>query len=244
MQPARRQAARVDRVRRATWWIKINTCRQSSSRWICSTESRVYPARVALRLVYETHAITTDNEAGTATGWLPGELSEQGRRTAADLGKRRANDGIAVVYVSDLRRALQTAEIAFPKSSIPVIPEPRLRECNYGKFNGMPTAQLDKERADHIRVPWPGGESYEDVVSRTHALLIDLAARREGSRVLLISHSANKWALDHLLLGMPLAPLVAAGMRWQAGWEYLVPTGWRAGIRDAASDGRESASQP
>lgn len=181
---------------------------------------------MALQLVYETHAITTDNEAGIATGWLPGELSEHGRRTAADLGRRRADDGIAVAYVSDLRRALQTAEIAFAKSSVPVIPEPRLRECNYGTFNGMPTAQLDKERADHVHVPWPGGERYEDVAIRTHSLLIDLAARWDGSRVLLISHSANKWALDHLLLGKPLAPLVAAGMQWQPGWEYVVPTGW------------------
>jgi broad specificity phosphatase PhoE len=181
---------------------------------------------VAIHLVYETHAITTDNEAGIATGWLPGELSERGHRTAADLGRRRGNDGIAVVFVSDLRRALQTAEIAFAQSGVPVIPEPRLRECDYGKLNGMPTTKLEKERTDHVREPWPGGESYEDVVTRTRTLLVDLAARWEGSRVLLISHSANKSALDHLLLGMPLAPLVAGGVRWQEGWEYVLPAGW------------------
>ena len=181
---------------------------------------------MALQRVCETHAITPDNEAGIATGWLPGELSERGRDTAADLGRRRRDDGIAVVYVSDLRRALQTAEIAFAESSVSVIPDTRLRECNYGTLNGMPTTQLEKERPEHVREPWPGGESYEDVVSRTRTLLRDLAARWDGSRVLLISHSANKWALDHLLLGMPLAPLVAAGMQWQEGWEYVVPTGW------------------
>lgn len=30
---------------------------------------------MAVELVYETHSITTDNEAGIATGWLPRRLS-------------------------------------------------------------------------------------------------------------------------------------------------------------------------
>ena len=69
--------------------------------------------RVAVELVYETHSISVDNERGIATGWLPGELSEEGRRLAAELGKRRRHDGIACVFTSDLRRAVETAEIAF-----------------------------------------------------------------------------------------------------------------------------------
>lgn len=182
---------------------------------------------VAIQLVFETHAITIDNEIGVATGWLPGQLSDRGRETAAELGRRRRDDGIAVVYVSDLRRAAETVEIAFAGSAIPVISDERLRECNYGHLNGMPTERLEAERASHVRKPWPGGESYEDVVDRMGALLRDVAAQWDGSRVLFVSHSANKWALDHLLLGMPLAPLVATGLKWQEGWEYVVPSGWR-----------------
>jgi len=147
---------------------------------------------MALQLVFETHAITTDNEAGIATGWLPGELSARGRETAADLGRRRRDDGLAAVYVSDLARAVQTAAIAFEGSSVPLILDSRLRECNYGSLNGMPTARLERERSHHIDDPWPGGESYQGLVDRTRRLLSDLSAEWEGSRVLLISHSANK----------------------------------------------------
>jgi broad specificity phosphatase PhoE len=179
---------------------------------------------VAIPLVYETHAITTDNEDEIATGWLPGDLSERGRQTAAELGARRRDDGIHAVYVSDLRRALQTAEIAFAGSPMAVISDPRLRECNYGELNGMPTAHLEARRAEHIDVPWPGGESYRQVVERTHAFLLDLLRARDGSRVLVIAHSANRWALDHLLLGLDLRELVVAGMVWQPGWEYVVPS--------------------
>ena len=181
---------------------------------------------MSIELIFETHAITTDNENGIATGWLPGTLSKRGRETATDLGRRRRRDAIAAVHVSDLKRAIDTARIAFEDSDVPMFPDARLRECNYGNLNGMPKARLDAERAAHIAEPWPGGESYQDVVDRTRRLVLDLVNAWDGSRVLLIGHSANKWALDHLLVGKDLSELVTAGIEWQAGWEYLVPTGW------------------
>jgi len=177
---------------------------------------------MAVRLVFETHATTTDNEAGIATGWLPGQLSEAGRRTARELGERRRSDGIAVVYVSDLARALVTAWLAFEGSSIPLVVDPRLRECNYGVLNGMPRARLDEERLAHLDEPWPAGESYRDVGERTCALLADVARQWDGARVLWIGHSANRWALDHLLLGVDLGEAIAPPFAWRPGWEYEV----------------------
>jgi hypothetical protein len=35
-----------------------------------------------------------------------------------------------------------------------------------------------------------------------------------------IAHSANRWAIEHLLEGAPLEELVAAPFAWQEGWEY------------------------
>jgi alpha-ribazole phosphatase/probable phosphoglycerate mutase len=182
---------------------------------------------VALELAYETHAITTDNENGIATGWLPGRLSAAGRETAAQLGLRRRDDRITAVHVSDLARAVETARIAFEGSPLPVIHDPRLRECNYGRLNGMPRERLNRERAAHVDDPWPGGESYQAVVERTAAFLDDVVSAWAGARILVIAHSANQWALDHLLLGADLTGLVAAGMTWQPGWEYVVPDDWR-----------------
>jgi broad specificity phosphatase PhoE len=182
---------------------------------------------VSIELVYETHAITTDNEDGIATGWLPGILSEAGRASARELGDRRRNDGLTAVHVSDLARAVETARIAFDGSPVPVSQDPRLRECNYGRMNGMPRERLEHERVAHLDEPWPDGESYREVVARTAAFLEDLARAPDGTRVLVIAHSANQWALDHLLLGTDLAELVAGGMTWQPGWEFTLPAGWR-----------------
>lgn len=183
---------------------------------------------MTIELVYETHAITTDNEAGIATGWLPGALSAAGHVSALELGARRRNDGIETVHVSDLARAVETAHIAFADGGPPVVQDARLRECNYGRLNGMPRDVLDRERATHVDEPWPDGESYRDVVARTGSFLEDLVRRSDGVRVLVIAHSANEWALEHLLRGADLAQRVAAGMTWQPGWEFVIPTGWQA----------------
>jgi broad specificity phosphatase PhoE len=175
---------------------------------------------MSVRLAYETHSITTDNEAGIATGWLPGELSARGRALARELGERRRDDGIDAIYVSDLRRAVETVEMAFDGSSIPVVVDARLRECNYGDLNGAPVARLDVERLTHVDVPWRGGESYLDVVERTQELLADIRAVHDGGCVLLVAHSANRWALQHLLLGGRLVDVIAAPFAWQPGWEF------------------------
>ena len=101
---------------------------------------------MSVEVVYETHSTSVDNECGIATGWLEGALSAVGREQARTLGERRRNDGLTVVFTSDLHRAVETAEIAFAGAAIPIELDRRLRECNYGSLNGMPRAQLDAER--------------------------------------------------------------------------------------------------
>lgn len=179
-----------------------------------------------VQLVYETHATSTDNEAGVATGWLPGRLSERGREQARQLGRRRRDDGIDVVVTSDLARAVETAEIAFAGTDVPLRQDRRLRECDYGDLNGAPVARLAGLRSRHVDVPFPGGQSYRQVVAQTREFLRDLADERDGARVLLIAHSANRWALQCLLEGADLRHLVDAPFAWQEGWEFRLPAGW------------------
>src|SRR5438270_3965440 len=104
-------------------------------------------------IIFETHALTVDNESGVATGWGDSHLSERGLLLAAELGRRRRHDGVRVVFCSDLGRAVRTAEIAF--AGIPVYTDWRLRECNYGELNGMPLARLNAERPSRVCVPFP-----------------------------------------------------------------------------------------
>jgi broad specificity phosphatase PhoE len=185
---------------------------------------------VTVELVYETHATTTDNEAGIATGWLPGELSPTGREQARRLGERHRGDSVAAVFSSDLRRAVETAEIAFGGQNqherggpgAPVLQEVRLRECNYGTLNGAPVAEVAAQRRERIETPFPDGESYLQVVTRTRSFLADLVRDWDGRRVVVVAHSANLWALEAIVYGRRLADLVDAPFAWQPGWLFHV----------------------
>ena len=175
---------------------------------------------MAIDIVFETHSISEDNEAGRASGWNHSRLSARGRLLAAELGERRRDDGLAVVFSSDLRRAVETAEIAFGAGSVPVLLDWRLRECDYGTRNGGPSAAHAGDRASFIDVPYPGGESWRAATARVAGFLDDLAARWNGTRVLIIGHVATRWALDHSVNGVALEQLAADDFAWQEGWEY------------------------
>jgi broad specificity phosphatase PhoE len=61
---------------------------------------------LSVEIVFETHSVSVDNERGVATGWLPGALSETGKRLAKELGERRRGEALAAVFTSDLKRAV------------------------------------------------------------------------------------------------------------------------------------------
>jgi 2,3-bisphosphoglycerate-dependent phosphoglycerate mutase len=178
---------------------------------------------MAVEVVYETHSTTVDNETGHATGWLPGELSERGREQAGRLGERRRDDGLAAVYTSDLARAVETAEIAFRASAIPIIREQRLRECNYGALNGRPR---DEVHAHGLDERYPGGESWREAIDRVTEFVEELERTRDGERVLLIGHMSAWYALESLTKNLPLEDVYGQRMEWREGWEYsLSPEG-------------------
>ena len=180
-----------------------------------------------MTIIYETHSFSTDNDLGFATGWNEGELSSQGRSSARDLRQRRLHDGIEAVFTSDLGRAVDTVKIAFVNSGIPVYFDSRLRECNYGDWNGAQVAKLASNRSKYIYERYPNGQSYMDVVEAMRGFLTELGdASWLGRRVLIVGHAATRWALDHLLNGVPLEILLEEPFIWRAGWQYLLPAGW------------------
>lgn len=177
---------------------------------------------MTIEIVFETHSWSEDNDLGVATGWLPGGLSERGRGLARELGQRHVNDGIVAVFTSDLRRATETVELAFSGTGIPSLADWRLRECDFGLLNGAPAAEVHTRRLQHLSVPYPGGESWEEAIQRAGRFLSDLSLRWGGQRVLVVGHLATRWALDHFLDGVPLDELIEADFAWKEGWEYLL----------------------
>lgn len=177
-----------------------------------------------MKITYLVHSTTTDNESGIATGWLPGELSDKGIVQAELLAPDLRARGFSAVFSSDLQRARQTTELFFG-DTLPVFLDWRLRECNYGRFDGRPAETFKKNREqDFIETPYPGGESYLDVERRIRSFLHDEQNLFDGKHIAIVSHQAPQLALDVILRGMTWNEAIDSDWRkrgdWQAGWEY------------------------
>lgn len=106
-------------------------------------------------LIYFVHGTTYDNASKKCSGWKQVELNNLGKEQAENLGRLNSNIKFDVIFTSDLIRAIDSANIAFP--NIPKIQDQRLRECNYGDLDGEDKQLVIYE--EHIYTPFPNGES-------------------------------------------------------------------------------------
>lgn len=178
---------------------------------------------MAVRITYFVHGTTTDNEKDLATGWLLGELSENGRKQAAELSNLVANQKFDIVFCSDLKRAVDSARLGFG-GKYEIKEDSRLRECNYGDWNGVPAAQFKDNLEKYIDEPFPNGESYKDVEKRIADFLEFLKKNYTGKNVAIVAHQAPQLALEVLLKGRTWEQAMAEDWRktksWQPGWVY------------------------
>ena len=128
------------------------------------------------------HGETVDNARQIMQGQTQGELNERGREQARQVAERLAADPVDVVIASDLRRAIQTAEIIAAPHRLPVVTTPLLRERDWGGFTGRYIPELRGE-------VWPDDiESEEALLTRARQLLLHITATYPGKRVVAVGH--------------------------------------------------------
>lgn len=179
---------------------------------------------MAVEITYFVHGTTTDNEQELATGWLPGELSAMGKDQARKLGEQAGDKHFDVVFCSDLTRAVESAQLGFG-STHKIIQDDRLRECNYGDYNGTSANTFKDNMELYIDQPFPNGESYLDVEARMKDFVDFLRKNYDDKDVAIVAHQGPQLALDVLLGGKTWPQAIAEDWRktksWQPGWHYL-----------------------
>lgn len=177
---------------------------------------------MAVQVTYFVHGTTTDNEHDLATGWQPGELSAKGREQAKALGEQAAHGHFDAVFSSDLARAVDSAELAFPGYKI--THDQRLRECDYGDLTGQVSTSFKDHLTEYVDTPFPHGESYRDVEARLRSFLAELGQQYDGKHIAIVAHQAPQLALDVILGGKTWPEAIASDWRhtksWRPGWEY------------------------
>lgn len=172
-----------------------------------------------LKIIFEAHGTTFDNEAHLASGHNDVALSPLGESQSKEMGERYKDDHFDAIFCSDLERAYKSAEIAFG-DKFPIIKDARLRECDYGYMTQSPSVIIDAEKPNRITIPFPNGESYSDTNARMKEFLDELLKNYDGKRVMIIGHRATQYALDFYIKNIPLEVSTSTQFKWQPGWGY------------------------
>ena len=180
---------------------------------------------MSIKITYFVHGTTTDNEKHISSGWSDVELSELGRKQSLELKEQTRDKSFDVVFCSDLKRAFESARLTWG-GIIPIVPDQRLRECNYGTFNGQLSEVVEPMQEKMITEKFPEGESYEDVKTRIADFLEFLKTNYSGKSVAIVAHKAPQISLEVLLKGKTWEQAFAEDWRkthaWQPGWEYVL----------------------
>jgi broad specificity phosphatase PhoE len=177
---------------------------------------------MSLKITFESHSTTFDNENKIASGWHDADLSPLGIQQCYELGDRCRDDGYDAVFCADQQRAYKSAALAFANTNIPIIVDSRLRECNYGDYNQGEKEFVDGQRTSRINEPYPNGESYLQTRDRMAEFLKYLKANYDGKKVLIIGARATQFGIENFINGTPYEELVVAKFKWRPGWTYEV----------------------
>lgn len=150
-----------------------------------------------MRLLLARHGESVWNAGRRFQGAADVALSERGRAQAAALGRALRGHRVVAAYVSPLRRAVETAEIALAGAGVPLTPLDELRELSLGQWEGCTVDEIRQRDGDPYRAwlqapldcPPPGGEPLEAVRRRVLAGVGRIAAaQRNGGDVLVVAH--------------------------------------------------------
>jgi broad specificity phosphatase PhoE len=140
------------------------------------------------------HGETDWNREGRFQGHADPPLNETGRAQAAELAAELEAVGLAAVYSSPLRRALETAQAVAAEHGLDPVAVDALREVDVGSWQGLTRVEIETQFPEQFArwldydQGWEDGESYEGMGRRAVAALLELAVAHEDERILAVTH--------------------------------------------------------
>lgn len=140
------------------------------------------------------------------------DLSEAGYSQASLLGQRMAGAGIQVVYSSETKRAIQTAQAANYYWRVNHYLYPELREISFGEMEGLSEQEIAIRFADFQKdmekmeydLAYPGGECAGDVVRRVIPIFREIM-ETGYERVAIVTHGGVIRSMVAYYMNMDLA---------------------------------------
>ena len=136
------------------------------------------------------HGETVDNARQVMQGQTPGQLNDTGIAQAQEVRDKLANHHFDAIVASDLKRAIDTAEIIAQAHGLNVVTTPLLRERDWGDFTGRFIPELKGQ-------PWPDNvESLQHLLDRAEQFLDFIRHTYEGRSVLAVGHGIMNKAVQ------------------------------------------------
>lgn len=171
-----------------------------------------------LELILVRHGESEGNRDKMFTGHGPSALTERGQRQADAVAAALASPRPDAVYVSDLRRAMMTAEALCARVGVTPVVTAEIRERDMGDFVGVRFEDLQATMPDAWRAladrdpdfrP-PNGESHRETAARVGRFLDGLRARHADGRVVVVSHGVAMHHMVRHLLGLHESSVIIA----------------------------------
>ena len=144
-----------------------------------------------MKILFTRHGETEWNSQNIICGRTDIELSEKGHEQAKRLSELISKEyDIDMIICSPIKRARQTASYTAKALGIEPIYDARLREWDYGEFEGKPRDTegfLESKLEFGCRMAG-GGESVFDVVNRAYGLIDELYEKYPDKTILLVCH--------------------------------------------------------
>lgn len=184
-----------------------------------------------MKVYFIRHGESEYNLTQRHSGWSQVELTEKGKAQAESIREYLAKIPFDKFYVSDLRRAIQTSQIAIPGSKAEQTP--LLREYSSGNLAG----KLFTECAEHY------GEAYKraratldytpfdgenpDMIEKRAREFLDMVAATDYQTVAAFSHAGFLRTVMGCVLGMRLAPAKIRTANCMIGVVEYIDGQWR-----------------
>ena len=142
-----------------------------------------------MKLYAARHGQTQYNAQEKVCGVTDLPLTETGLAQAAALAHSLKDRDIDIIISSPMLRAQQTAQAVAQLTGATIITDSRIREQNYGIFEGAnrkDSGFLAAKRQFAYR--YPNGESMFQVAARVYSLIDEIKEKYSGKNVLLVCH--------------------------------------------------------
>ena len=163
-----------------------------------------------MKLILVRHGETDWNKKRRYQGQTDPEMNETGKRQVEMLRNRLAETPIDLVYASDSKRAMVTAQVITRGRDIVMAVRQELREINFGEFEGKTFEEIEAIYPDWAPTNFDftsyQGESLEQVAARIEMFLSELAERNFSKQtVLVVGHGGSLRVMLCILLGIDVS---------------------------------------